>query len=57
MSEKTPAPITANPASTSSNPSQIHSFSHTIAEEHGEKAAVILQYLAHHFTKPIQNSI
>lgn len=30
---------------------KIHSFSRTIAEEHGEKAAVILQYLAHHVAK------
>jgi hypothetical protein len=30
---------------------QIHSVSRTIAQEHGEKAAVILQYLAHHVSK------
>jgi len=28
-----------------------HSFSRAIAEEHGEKAAVLLQYLAHHVSK------
>ena len=33
------------------NPTQIHSFSRTIAKEHGEKAAVLLQYLAHHVSK------
>src|ERR1017187_3935631 len=33
------------------NPAQVHSFSRTIANEHGEKAAVILQYLAHHVAK------
>jgi hypothetical protein len=37
---------TANP-----NPAQIHSCSRTIAKEHGEKAAVLLQYLAHHVSK------
>ena len=31
--------------------SKIHSFSRTIAQEHGEKAAVLLQYLAHHVSK------
>jgi hypothetical protein len=35
----------------SPNPAQIHSFSRTIAKEHGEKAAVLLQYLAHHVSK------
>ena len=30
---------------------QVHSFSRTIAQEHGEKAAVLLQYLAHHVSK------
>ena len=35
----------------SPNPAQIHSFSRTIAKEHGEKAAVMLQYLAHHVSK------
>ena len=30
---------------------KIHSFSRTIAKEHGEKAAVLLQYLAHHISK------
>ena len=33
------------------NPAQIHSFSRTIAKEYGEKAAVLLQYLAHHVSK------
>jgi len=33
--------------------SKSHSFSRTIAKEHGEKAAVLLQFLAHHVTKPI----
>jgi hypothetical protein len=32
-------------------PAKIHSFSRTMAEEHGEKAAVLLQYLAHHVSK------
>ncbi len=27
---------------------KVHSFSRTVAKEHGEKAAVLLQYLAHH---------
>jgi hypothetical protein len=27
---------------------KVHSFSRTVAQEHGEKAAVLLQYLAHH---------
>ena len=41
-----------NPASTATpNPTKVHSFSRTIAQEHGEKAAVILQYLAHHVSK------
>jgi hypothetical protein len=31
--------------------SKMHSFSRTIAQEHGEKAAVLLQYLAHHVSK------
>jgi predicted transcriptional regulator len=35
----------------SPNPAQIHSFSRTIAKEHGEKAAVLLQYLAHHVAR------
>ena len=30
---------------------KVHSFSRTIAKEHGEKAAVLLQYLAHHVSK------
>ena len=30
---------------------QVHSFSRTMAKEHGEKAAVMLQYLAHHIAK------
>jgi hypothetical protein len=33
------------------NPPKVHSFSPTIAKEHGEKAAVLLQYLAHHVAK------
>ena len=33
------------------NPTHSHSFSRTIAKEHGEKAAVLLQYLAHHVSK------
>ena len=33
------------------NPAKVHSFSRTIAQEHGEKAAVLLQYLAHHVSK------
>ena len=42
----------ANAASEGVNPAtQIHSFSRTIAKEHGEKAAVLLQYLAHHVSK------
>ena len=44
--EEMAADPTANP-----NPAQIHSFSRTIAKEHGEKAAVLLQYLAHHVSK------
>jgi hypothetical protein len=35
-----------NPAS-----AKVHSFSRTVAKEHGEKAAVLLQYLAHHVSK------
>jgi DNA-binding transcriptional regulator YhcF (GntR family) len=42
--------MAADPTATP-NPTQIHSFSRTIAKEHGEKAAVILQYLAHHVSK------
>jgi DNA-binding transcriptional regulator YhcF (GntR family) len=30
---------------------KVHSFSRAIAQEHGEKAAVLLQYLAHHVSK------
>ena len=30
---------------------KFHSFSRTVAKEHGEKAAVLLQYLAHHISK------
>ena len=30
---------------------KVHSFSRTVAKEHGEKAAVLLQYLAHHVSK------
>jgi hypothetical protein len=41
----------ANAAHSPTAPSKTHSFSRTIAEEHGEKAAVILQYLAHHVSK------
>ena len=33
------------------DPGQIHSFSRTIAKEHGEKSAVLLQYLAHHVSR------
>jgi hypothetical protein len=33
------------------NPIKVHSFSRTIAKEHGEKAAVLLQSLAHHVSK------
>ena len=40
----------ANPTVTP-NPPKVHSFSRTIAKEHGEKAAVLLQYLAHHVSK------
>src|ERR1039457_6715501 len=42
--------MAADPTATP-DPGQIHSFSLTIAEEHGEKAAVLLQYLAHHVSK------
>ncbi len=38
-------------AGASPNPAKVHSFSRTIAKEHGEKAAVLLQYLAHHVSK------
>ena len=37
---------TPNPAH-----AKVHSFSRTVAKEHGEKAAVLLQYLAHHVSK------
>ena len=40
-----------NPTSTTPNPAKVHSFSRTIAKEHGEKAAVLFQYLAHHVAK------
>lgn len=43
--------IEANAVEATPNPGQTNSFSRTIAEEHGEKAAVILQYLAHHVAK------
>ena len=43
--------MAANPTSATSNPAKVHSFSRTIAKEHGEKAAVLLQYLAHHVSK------
>lgn len=33
------------------DPAQTHSFSRTVAKDHGEKAAVLLQYLAHHVSK------
>ena len=42
--------MAANPTATP-NPAKIHSFSRPIAKEHGEKAAVLLQYLAHHVSK------
>jgi len=45
--------MAANPTATP-NSAKVHSFSRTIAEEHGEKAAVILQYLAHHVAKSKQ---
>ena len=38
-------------AGATSNPAKVHSFSRTVAQEHGEKAAVLLQYLAHHVSK------
>jgi hypothetical protein len=40
-----------NPTSATPNRAKVHSFSRTIAKEHGEKAAVLLQYLAHHVSK------
>ena len=46
--------IDANAVNATPDPGQIHSFSRTIAKEHGEKAAVILQYLAHHVAKSKQ---
>ena len=30
---------------------KVHSFSRTIAKAHGEKEAVLLEYLAHHVSK------
>jgi hypothetical protein len=36
---------------TAADQTRVHSFSRTITEEHGEKAAVILQYLAYHVSK------
>ena len=41
----------ASTAGATSNPAKVHSFSRTVAKEHGEKAAVLLQYLAHHVSK------
>ncbi len=38
-------------ANATPNPAKVHSFSRTIAKEYGEKAAVLLQYLAHHVSK------
>jgi hypothetical protein len=40
-------------ADTATDPAgaKVHSFSRAIAHEHGEKAAVLLQYLAHHVSK------
>jgi hypothetical protein len=38
-------------ANATHTPAKVHSFSRTIAQEHGEKAAVLLQYLAHHVSK------
>src|ERR1035441_1721329 len=43
--------MAANPTSATSSPAKVHSFSRTIANEHGQKAAVLLQYLAHHVSK------
>jgi hypothetical protein len=43
--------IEANAARDAPDAGQIHSFSRTIATEQGEKAAVLLQYLAHHVSK------
>jgi hypothetical protein len=34
---------------------KVHSFSRIVAKEHGEKAAVLLQYLAHHVSKSKQS--
>jgi hypothetical protein len=43
--------IEGNVAGTAPNPAKVHSFSRTMAKEYGEKAAVLLQYLAHHVSK------
>jgi len=43
--------IDAPESAVAPNPAKVHSFSRTIAKEHGEKAAVLLQYLAHHVSK------
>jgi hypothetical protein len=43
--------IDASGAEATPNPAKVHSFSRTIAKEHGEKAAALLQYLAHHISK------
>ena len=43
--------MATNPTTATPNPAKVHSFSRTIAKEHGEKAAVLLQYLAHQVSK------
>jgi len=54
---KAPAPDAQNTgasqtgAAPDSARAKVHSFSRTVAQEHGEKAAVLLQYLAHHVSK------
>jgi hypothetical protein len=45
--------IEANAARGTLDAGQIHSFSRTIAKEHGEKAAVLLQYLACQVAVPV----
>jgi hypothetical protein len=55
--QRTRAPATdaqstgASTAGAAPNPGKVHSFSRTVAKDHGEKAAVLLQYLAHHVSK------
>ncbi|SPE60407.1 hypothetical protein SBV1_410096 [Verrucomicrobia bacterium] len=39
-----------HPASTPTR-AKVHSFSRIVAQEHGEKAVVLLQYLAQHVSK------